>query len=69
MAALGTSAQQLTLQLDKAQKAVSPTLYGMMTEEINYSYEGGLYAQILRDPSFREDVNGQRRNPWTPWHS
>ena len=69
MAALGANAQQLTLQLDKAQKAVSPTLYGIMTEEINYSYEGGLYAQLLRDPSFREDANGKRRNPWTPWHS
>lgn len=53
MAALGTNAQQLTLQLDKAQKAVSPTLYGIMTEEINFSYEGGLYAQLLRYPSFR----------------
>ena len=57
-AALGANAQQLTLQLDEAQKAVSPTLYGIMTEEINYSYEGGLYAQLLRDPSFREDANG-----------
>lgn len=63
MAALGANAQQLTLHLDEARKTVSPTLYGMMTEEINYSYEGGLYAQILRDPSFREDANGQRRNP------
>ena len=24
---------------------VSPILHGLMTEEINYSYDGGLYAE------------------------
>ena len=28
---------------------VSPTLYGLMTEEINYSYDGGLYAELIRN--------------------
>jgi len=28
---------------------VSPTLYGLMTEEINYSYDGGLYPELVRD--------------------
>ena len=63
------SAQQLTLHIDQAQKDVSPTLYGMMTEEINYSYEGGLYGQLLRNATFREDKHGRRPNPWTPWKS
>src|ERR1700683_4012641 len=31
---------------------VSPTLYGLMTEEINYSYEGGLYGELVQDRSF-----------------
>ncbi|HEX5399466.1 MAG TPA: alpha-L-arabinofuranosidase C-terminal domain-containing protein [Verrucomicrobiae bacterium] len=31
---------------------VSPTLYGLMTEEINYSYEGGLYGELIRNRSF-----------------
>jgi hypothetical protein len=26
---------------------VSPTLYGLMTEEINCSYDGGLYAELV----------------------
>ena len=51
---LSVNAQTLTLQIDKADRSVSPTLYGLMTEEINYSYEGGLYAQLLRDPAMRE---------------
>ena len=65
--AQSASAQTLTLQFDKATRQVSPTLYGMMTEEINYAYEGGLYAQLLRDVAIREMVEtprGQRRGGW-----
>jgi len=64
-------AQQLTLQLDKAETEVSPMLYGLMTEEINYSYEGGLYTQLVPNPSFADMFNpgGRRRgrpNPNAP---
>ncbi len=64
---IATAQPKLTLRLDKADKTVSPTLYGLMTEEINFSYEGGLYAQLIRNTSFKEDKNGQQPNPWTPW--
>ncbi len=30
-------------------------LYGLMTEEINFSYDGGLYAELVRNRSFKED--------------
>ena len=53
-------AQQLTLRLDKAEKEVSPMLYGLMTEEINYSYEGGLYTQLVPNPSFADMFNPGR---------
>lgn len=76
-AMVGTSvltlqAQQLTLRLDKAETEVSPMLYGLMTEEINYSYEGGLYTQWVRNASFSEMYNpgggrrGNRPNPNAP---
>ena len=39
----------LTIQADHPVAKVSPTLYGLMTEEINYSYDGGLYAELVRD--------------------
>src|SRR5580698_4374726 len=42
----------LSIQLDKPLHAVSPTLYGLMTEEINYSYDGGLYAEMVRNRTF-----------------
>ncbi len=42
----------LTIDLQHPKGKVSPALYGLMTEEINYSYEGGLYAQFIRTPEF-----------------
>jgi alpha-N-arabinofuranosidase len=44
----------LTIQLDKPAHAVSPTFYGLMTEEINYSYDGGLYAEMVRNRTFED---------------
>ena len=57
---LALQAQQLTLRLDKAETEVSPMLYGLMTEEINYSYEGGLYTQLVPNPSFADMFNPNR---------
>jgi alpha-N-arabinofuranosidase len=36
---------------------VSPRLYGLMTEEINHSYDGGLYAELIRNRAFLDDSN------------
>jgi len=47
-------AASLSIQLDKPAHAVSPTLYGLMTEEINYSYDGGLYAEMVRNRTFQD---------------
>src|SRR5580700_7412135 len=46
-----------TLNIDagKITAHVSPTLYGLMTEEINYSYEGGLYGELIQNRIFRDD--------------
>lgn len=35
---------------------VSPMLYGLMTEEINFSYEGGLYGELIRNRSFKAEA-------------
>ncbi len=48
----------LTVDLNKPKAAVSPTLYGLMTEEINYSYDGGLYGELVRNRTFRSDWTG-----------
>jgi alpha-N-arabinofuranosidase len=52
------TAVKLTIHADQPTTAVSPMLYGLMTEEINYSYEGGLYAEMVRNRTFRGDWSG-----------
>jgi len=52
------TAAVLTVQTDKPVSKVSPTLYGLMTEEINYSYDGGLYAEMVRNRTMRSDWSG-----------
>lgn len=52
---------QLSIDTTKVAHPVSPMLYGLMTEEINHSYDGGLYAELLSNHTFRgnwEGVNG-----------
>ena len=50
------SLQQATLSLDvkNPRAKASPSLYGLMTEEINFSYDGGLYAEMVRNRTFHE---------------
>ena len=52
------SAGTLNVNLKQPKSPVSPTLYGLMTEEINYSYDGGLYAEMIRNRTFRSDWSG-----------
>src|SRR5881409_1818838 len=48
---------KLTLDLTKPGANVSPMLYGLMTEEINHSYDGGLYAELIRNRIFKDNKN------------
>ncbi|MGO9490998.1 MAG: alpha-L-arabinofuranosidase C-terminal domain-containing protein [Terracidiphilus sp.] len=51
VSSIGLAAQQpsLDIHVDHPTAKVSPTLYGLMTEEINYSYDGGIYPELVRD--------------------
>ncbi len=49
---------RLTVDAATIVHPVSPMLYGLMTEEINHSYEGGLYAQLLSNNTFRGNWMG-----------
>ncbi len=55
--ALPANAQtgQLTVHADRPGVPISPTLYGLMTEEINHSYDGGLYGELLQNRAFQDD--------------
>src|SRR5271157_2508575 len=54
----GQAPATLNVEVSRPKAAVSPTLYGLMTEEINYSYDGGLYAEMVRNRTFRGDWGG-----------
>ena len=47
----------LTIDAGAAGTPISPYFYGLMTEEINYSYDGGLYAELIRNRAFQDDAN------------
>src|SRR4030095_8519295 len=61
-----TPAQQpvtLTVRVDQPGVKIDPLFYGLMTEEINYSYDGGLYAELIRNRTFRN--NAQNPENWS----
>ena len=48
----------LNVDVNQPVASVSPTLFGLMTEEINHSYDGGLYAEMVSNRTFRSDWTG-----------
>lgn len=35
---------------------VNPKFYGLMTEEINHSYDGGIYGELIQNRAFKDDA-------------
>jgi len=54
-AAPRTAAPTITIDASAPAGRVSPLLYGLMTEEINHGYDGGLYAELIRNRAFLDD--------------
>ena len=54
--AQSTNTVEIQIKADQVASHVSPMLYGLMTEEINYSYDGGLYGELVRNRNFKEDA-------------
>jgi alpha-L-arabinofuranosidase len=54
---------KLEIHADRVTAKVSPTLYGLMTEEINHAFDGGLYAEMVRNRTMRSSWDGV--NNWT----
>ena len=51
------------IKADKVKAKMPPTFYGLMTEEINFSYEGGLYGELIRNGTFKADAIQQNLKP------
>ncbi len=68
-AASSGRATPATLDIDLAHPghAIPASFYGLMTEEINYSYDGGLYAELVRNRTFQDPPAGHTaRDPKPP---
>jgi alpha-L-arabinofuranosidase len=57
VASVGAANPTLTIEAANPVAKVSPLLYGLMTEEINHSYDGGLYAELVRNRAFLDSPN------------
>ena len=49
---------KIVVQVDKPGAKIDPMFYGLMTEEINYSYDGGLYGELIQNRIFRNTQGG-----------
>ena len=65
---VGIQAATPTLVIDAAHPMAqsSPTLYGLMTEAINHSYAGGLYAELVQNRAFMD--NAKKPVHWSLVH-
>jgi alpha-L-arabinofuranosidase len=52
----------VTIHADQPGPVVSPNLFGVFYEEINYAGEGGLYAEMIRNRAF---YDSRKANFWT----
>ena len=58
---------RLAIDLGASGHAIPASFYGLMTEEINYSYDGGLFAELIRNRTFQDPANGATsRDPRPP---
>jgi len=55
----------VTAQPVKGGKKISSDLFGLFFEDINYSADGGLYAELVQNRSF--EYNPTERSEWNPF--
>lgn len=60
------SAQTATLTIDVSGpgKAISPDLFGIFFEDLNYAADGGLYAELVQNRSF--EYSPTEQSTWHP---
>ncbi|MEO5712538.1 MAG: alpha-L-arabinofuranosidase C-terminal domain-containing protein [Luteolibacter sp.] len=54
--ALAADPVKVTIEAAAPVAKMSPLHYGLMTEEINHCYDGGLYAELVQNRVFKDDV-------------
>jgi len=57
-AAFAADPGKITVDLSKPGPPIGKLFYGLMTEEINHAYDGGLYAELVQNRTFQDSKNG-----------
>lgn len=58
----------VTITVAEKGKPISPDLFGIFFEDLNYAADGGLYGELIQNRSFDYDANDQPGwNPLTSW--
>jgi alpha-N-arabinofuranosidase len=64
----GRASPGLTVALDAPAKPISPDLFGIFFEDLNYAADGGLYAELIQNRSFEYNSTEQLDwNQFTAW--
>lgn len=58
------AASMTTIDIDGPLKPISPDLFGIFFEDLNYAADGGLYAELVQNRSFEYAATEQAH--WTP---
>jgi hypothetical protein len=64
----GSMSANIVVHLDQPAKPISPDLFGIFFEDLNYAADGGLYAQLVQNRSF--EYSSADRKEWqslTAW--
>ena len=60
--------RSLTVMADAPGKAITPDLFGIFFEDLNYAADGGLYAELIQNRSFEYSATEQVDwNEFTAW--
>src|SRR3954468_24058333 len=65
LSAFAAPANVLTVALDAPAKPISPDLFGIFFEDLNYAADGGLYAELIQNRSF--EYNATEQMDWSPF--
>jgi alpha-L-arabinofuranosidase len=64
----GMATASVIVHLDRPAKAISPDLFGIFFEDLNYAADGGLYAELVQNRSFEYSPAEQLQwNAFTGW--
>ena len=64
LAAALSAQAQVIMNIDAQQRGpmTSPYQYGLFFEEINHAGDGGLYAELVKNRSFEEGLDGWEKS-------